>query len=137
LYNKLLFVIHLPVHPFCFHRLFVWCGASVCHRYPHITTAAHLSCSAVRDAMCVSQLRLHNTIPIFYLPLLRVWHGYHMIHQNCLHPFQPTEHYAHSTNTGCNSSQHPSAINRNLHHIIFTFLHFRHYRNRWLEFTLR
>jgi len=50
------------------------------------------------------------TIPTYYLPPLRMWHGYHKIHQNCLHWFQPPEHDAHSANTGSNSSQHPSAV---------------------------
>lgn len=129
LYNKLLFVIRLPAHPFCFHSLFVWGGASVCHRYPLITTAAHLSCSTVCDAMQCVFCNCSHTIPIFYLPLLRMWHGYHKIHQNCLHWLQPPEHDTHAANTGHNSSQHPSAVNRNLHNMIFTFLHFRHYVN--------
>ena len=122
LYNKLLFVIHLSAHSFCFHSLFVWGGASVCHRYPLITTAAHLSCRTVWDARrcdaCFATALIYM-ISIFYLPLLRMWYGYHKSHQNCLHWSQPPEHDAHAANTGYNSSQHPSAVNRNLHNFYF------------------
>jgi hypothetical protein len=67
---------------------------------------------AIRCDACFATA-LTYTIPVFYLLFFVCDAG-----------------ITRSIKTACNgSSQHPSTVTRNLHHIIFTFLHLRHYMN--------
>ena len=97
-------------------------GQCFCHRYPFITTAAHLSRGTVEDKDACFATALTYTLPVF-------------LTSSSSYPSELPA-LVPATRTTCtprkhrlNSSQHPSAVNQNLHSIFFTFLHFKHYIN--------